>query len=98
MSSSKRRKLDGQGPPQFSAVSAIAARRRQAASVAQSQATEPANLAEPSTPSINSFSALQTLRPDRNVTRPPKKSSKQSVQLRNDGRRLLAADDPKAAE
>ncbi|KID60757.1 Protein grc3, partial [Metarhizium hybridum] len=100
MSSSKRRKLDGQGPPQspVSAVSAIAARRRQAASVAQSQATEPANLAEPLTPSINSFSALQTLRHDRKVTRPSKKSSKQSVQLRNDGRRLLAADDPKAAD
>ncbi|EXV06353.1 rDNA polynucleotide kinase GRC3 [Metarhizium robertsii] len=81
-----------------SAVSAIAARRRQAASVAQSQATEPANPAEPLTPSVNSFSALQTLRPDRKVTRPPKKSSKQSVQLRNDGRRLLAVDDPKAAE
>ncbi|KAG8407495.1 Polynucleotide 5'-hydroxyl-kinase grc3 [Metarhizium acridum] len=100
MSSSKRRKLDGQGPPQspVSAVSAIAARRRQAASVAQSQATEPANLAEPLAPSTNSFSALQAPIPDRKATLPPKKRSKQSVALRNDGCRPVAADDPEAAE
>ncbi|TWU78201.1 Polynucleotide 5'-hydroxyl-kinase grc3 [Metarhizium rileyi] len=95
MSSGKRRKLDGRDPPQspVSAVSAIAARRRQAASATRSQGNEPTSQAEQLTPGTNSFSALQTLKPDKKATNPSKKRFEQIAQRRSEGHHLIGTED-----
>ncbi|GAB0138062.1 hypothetical protein EsDP_00006309 [Epichloe bromicola] len=94
MPSSKRRKLEGELPPQspVSAVSAIAARRRQGVSAAQSQASSP----ELMTPNTNSFSALQSLKPNKSKgpNSSAKKSAKQACLRRNDGNRPSGSPTP----
>ncbi|KAG5930908.1 hypothetical protein E4U53_002061 [Claviceps sorghi] len=97
MSSSKRRKLEGEPPPPsaVSAVSAIAARRRLGASAVPSQRSSP----EPVTPSTNSFSALQSLKPKKSKdgNRSPRKSAKQSLVQRNEASRAGASPAPQGA-
>ncbi|KAG5979891.1 hypothetical protein E4U55_004649 [Claviceps digitariae] len=97
MSSSKRRKLEGElpAPSPVSAVSAIAARRRLGASAVQSQSNSP----EPVTSSTNSFSALQSPKPKKSKdgTRSPRKSAKQSLLHRNDASRPSASPAPQGA-
>lgn len=97
MSSSKRRKLEGELPPHspvsaVSAVSAIAARRQQGVSAVQSQASSP----ELMTPNTNSFSALQSLKPNKSKGPTPlaKKSAKQACLRRNDGNRPSGSPTP----
>ncbi|KAG5928783.1 hypothetical protein E4U42_008038 [Claviceps africana] len=94
MSSSKRRKLEGEPPPPspVSAVSAIAARRRLGASAVPTQRSSP----EPVTPSTNSFSALQSLKPKKSKdgTRSPRKGAKQSLLQRNEASRPGASPAP----
>ncbi|KAG6033710.1 hypothetical protein E4U41_006843 [Claviceps citrina] len=84
MPSSKRRKLEGELPPSTpaSAVSAIAARRRLGAAAVSSQGSSP----EPMTPSTNSFSALQSPKPNKSKAgaQSSKKSAKQAYLRRNE--------------
>ncbi|KAG6005965.1 hypothetical protein E4U43_000514 [Claviceps pusilla] len=97
MSSSKRRKLEGELPPPspVSAVSAIAARRRLGASAVQSQSNSP----EPMTSSTNPFSALQSPKPQKSKdeARSSRKSAKQSLLHRNDANRPNASPAPQGA-
>ncbi|KAG6001195.1 hypothetical protein E4U21_004616 [Claviceps maximensis] len=97
MSLSKRRKLEGEPSPSspVSAVSAIAARRRLGGPAVQSQNNSP----EPMTPSTNSFSALQSPKPKKNKdgTRSPQKSAKQSLLHRKDASRPGAFPAPQGA-